>query len=232
MAINLTRGDSRPLLIGLAVAALLGWGLYIYAEVSKAENQRGARREISALVANEETLKNQLAQQQQAAGTLADLQNQIAAFTNQSNQARTASDRAQAQLALIQKDLESQRQQQVQVAQQLQDQLQQLSQARAQTQEAEQRFNAARSETESLEQAKGARSQELAEVGKRLEAARQQETQAREDLARIAQEAAAKTANVAQAEQRIQQAREGEASLQQQLAAARGQMEEMAQQRT
>ena len=58
-----------------------------------------------------------------------------------------------------------------------------------------------------------ARSQELADVGKRLEAARQQESQAREELAGIAQETANKTSDAAQAEQRIQQAREAEASI-------------------
>jgi hypothetical protein len=57
MAINLTRGDSRPLLIGVAVFALLGWGLFIYAELDKADNQHGARREILALSAIQDGLR-------------------------------------------------------------------------------------------------------------------------------------------------------------------------------
>src|SRR4051794_8743716 len=122
MAINLTRGDTRPLLIGLAVAALLGWALYIYAEVSKAENQHGVRREILALTAVQDDLKNQLAQQQQAAGSLVDLQNKIMAATSQANQAVAARDEAQARLASVQKELETLRGQQTQVAQQLQSQ--------------------------------------------------------------------------------------------------------------
>src|SRR5215212_7618994 len=74
MAINLTRGDSRPLLIGLTVFALLGWGLFIYAELDKADNQHGARREILALSAIQGGLNIQLADWEQAAGSLADLQ--------------------------------------------------------------------------------------------------------------------------------------------------------------
>src|SRR3954469_25204782 len=41
MAINLTRGDTRPILMGLAIAAVLGWGLFIYAELyGAAQNQK------------------------------------------------------------------------------------------------------------------------------------------------------------------------------------------------
>jgi len=59
-----------------------------------------------------------------------------------------------------------------------------------------------------------ARSQELAEAGRRLEAARQQEAQAREVLAKLTEEAAAKTNEVAKAEQRLQQLRRAEAAAQ------------------
>ena len=79
MAINLTRGDSRPLLIGLTVFALFGWGLFIYAELDKADNQHGARREILALSAIQDGLNTQLADQEQAAGSIADLQAKIIA---------------------------------------------------------------------------------------------------------------------------------------------------------
>src|SRR3954469_12606185 len=73
---TIPRSDAtRPVLIGLAVATLLGWGLFLYAELDKAENQRGARREIRALSANEEIVRNQIAQMEQSAGSLADLQN-------------------------------------------------------------------------------------------------------------------------------------------------------------
>jgi hypothetical protein len=63
MAFDFARGDTRPLLIGFSVITLLGWGLFIYAELDKAENQRGARREILALSANQESVRTQLAQQ-------------------------------------------------------------------------------------------------------------------------------------------------------------------------
>src|SRR3954466_2425298 len=133
---------TRPVLIGLAIATLLGWGLFLYAELDKAENQRGARREIRALSANEEIVRNQIAQMEQSAGSLADLQNKIAAATSRYNQATATRDQAQALLASAQKDLEAQRQQQAQASQQFENLMQQLSQARAQTQEVEQRIHA------------------------------------------------------------------------------------------
>ena len=83
---------TRLLLVGLAVATLLGWVLFLYAELDKAENQRGARREILALSANEETLRNQIAQLEQSAGSLADLQNKIIAAGTRLSEATQALD--------------------------------------------------------------------------------------------------------------------------------------------
>src|SRR3954462_7975259 len=220
-------GATRPLLTGLAGLTLLGWGLFVYAKLDEAENQRGARREILALSANEEALRSQIAQLEQSAGPLADLQDRIAAATSRYNQAAATREQAQGMLASVQKDLEAQRQQLAQVSQQLKALMQQLSEARVQTQQAEQRIHTARSETESLQQARVERTRELAEVGKQLEAARQQEAQVREELARLAQEAAVRAASVAQAEHRLQQAREAEASQQERLAPGRRQMEEI-----
>ena len=53
MAFNLTRGDTRPILIGLALAALLGWGLFIYAELHGAAQNQKARQQISQLSTSE-----------------------------------------------------------------------------------------------------------------------------------------------------------------------------------
>src|SRR3954466_12550529 len=131
MAMTLARGDTRPLLIGLAITALLGWGLYIYAEIDKADNQHGARREILALTANQEALRTELAQQQQATGTLADLQGRITEATSRYNQSVAARDQAQARLAAMQKELDAARQQQAQLAQQLEKGTRQLSPAPA-----------------------------------------------------------------------------------------------------
>jgi hypothetical protein len=58
MAFSLTRDKTRPLLIGLAVLTLLGWGLFIHAELDKADNQHGARREILALSAIQDGLES------------------------------------------------------------------------------------------------------------------------------------------------------------------------------
>ena len=72
-------GGTRPLLIGLAVMTLLGWGLFLYAKLDNAENRRGARRDILAVTANLDTLKGQLAQQEQTSGSRADLQSRMLA---------------------------------------------------------------------------------------------------------------------------------------------------------
>src|SRR3954466_2971805 len=146
MAFNLTRGDTRPILIGLAIAAFLGWGLFIYAELHGAAQNQKARQQISRLSTSEESFKPQLAQQQQASGSLADLQTRIAATTDQARQATAARDQAQAELASGQKELEAQRRRKAQVVQQLQAQTQQLSQVQGQMQETEQHLPAARNE--------------------------------------------------------------------------------------
>src|SRR3954467_6062506 len=157
MAINLTRGDTRPFLIGVAVLTLLGWGLCLYAELDKADNQHGARREILALSAIQDGLNTQLADQEQAVGSLADLQAKIIAAGTRLSEATQARDQAQGQLASVQKELETWRQQQAQGAQQLQDQMQQLFRARAETQEVEQRRMAALSEITAHPQARAVR---------------------------------------------------------------------------
>src|SRR5215210_3358071 len=105
--------------------------------------------------------------------SLADLQAKIIAAGTRLSEATQARDQAQGQLASVQKELETWRQQQAQGAQQLQDQMQQLFRARAETQEVEQRRMAALSEITAHPQAKADRSQELADVGNQLEAARQ-----------------------------------------------------------
>src|SRR5690242_1312768 len=99
MPFNIMRGENRPILIGLVLAILLGWGLFIYAELHGATQNRRAREQIRQLSTSEENLKTQLTQQQQAAGSLADLQARIAAATDQSRQAAAARDQAQAALA-------------------------------------------------------------------------------------------------------------------------------------
>ena len=139
MRLDLTRGDTRPALIGLAVLTLLGWALYIYAVLDTADNQHGARREILALSAIQDGLKTQLADQEKATGSLSDLQAQTTAASTRLNEATQARDQAQAQLASVQKELETYLQQQTQLAQQIQAQTQELSRARSEMQDAEQR---------------------------------------------------------------------------------------------
>src|SRR3954454_8577094 len=91
-------GATRPLLTGLAGLTLLGWGLFVYAKLDNAENQRGARREILALSAHEEALRSQMAQLDQSAGPLTDLQDRIAAPTSRYNQAAATREQAQGML--------------------------------------------------------------------------------------------------------------------------------------
>src|SRR3954451_9351410 len=60
MAFNLTRGDTRPILIGLAIGALFGWGLFIYAELHGAAQNQKARQQIRQVTSSEESFKTQL----------------------------------------------------------------------------------------------------------------------------------------------------------------------------
>ena len=106
MAFSLSHGDTRPTLVSLAAAALLGWGLYLHSELDKASIQRATRQEVLALSASEESLRTRLAQQGAAAQSIADLQNHIAAVAADLNETIQARDRAQAQLASAQKELE------------------------------------------------------------------------------------------------------------------------------
>src|SRR3954466_15560654 len=105
------------LMIGLAVMTLLGWGLFLYAKLDDAENRRGARRDILSATANLDTLKGQLAQQEQTSGSLADLQNAILVANARLGEATQNRDQAQAQLASVQKELDAQLQLQTQAAQ-------------------------------------------------------------------------------------------------------------------
>ena len=131
MVFNLSRGDTRPTQFSLATAALLGWGLYLYSELDKADIQRAARQEVLMHSANEASLRAQLAQQGAAVRTIADMQNDIAAAVAQLNETTQARDRAQAQLASVQKELEAWQQKLAQTSQ-LQREIQELSQAWAQ----------------------------------------------------------------------------------------------------
>jgi peptidoglycan hydrolase CwlO-like protein len=128
MAFSLSHGDTRPTLVSLAAAALLGWGLYLYSEVDKAGIQRAARQEVLALSASEESLRTRLAQQGAAAQSIADLQNNIAAVAAELNETTQARDQVQAQLASAQKELEAWQQKLAQVSQ-LQSEIRELSQA-------------------------------------------------------------------------------------------------------
>ena len=97
MAINFTRGGRAPRLIGLAIAALLGSGLYSLCgeDFRSQEARRGARREILALSANEEAVEDRLAQQQQQPSTPRSAKLPDSGLDRtRSNQARTASDQA------------------------------------------------------------------------------------------------------------------------------------------
>ena len=99
MAINLTRGDTRPILIGLAIAAVLGRAPFDDAESWRRAEPKSAPAETRQVTSSEESFKTQLAQQQQASGSLADLQARIAAATDQSRQLTATRDQAQAELA-------------------------------------------------------------------------------------------------------------------------------------
>ena len=184
MVFNLSPGDTRPTLFSFAALALLGWGLLIYAELDKADSQHAARREIPALSAGEENLSTQLCQQEQATGLNADLQSKITAVTARLSEVTQARDQAQAQLASVQKELESWRQQQARGAQ-LQIQSQGLSQAwtQLQIQELSQRWAQLQQEVVKLQEGLAAQNREVADVNGRLQSARQELADAHRKLA-------------------------------------------------
>ena len=57
MALNVTRGDPRLISIGFAIAAVIGWALFIYAQVSGSAQNRMARYEISELTSSRDGLQ-------------------------------------------------------------------------------------------------------------------------------------------------------------------------------
>ena len=120
MALNVTRGDPRLISIGLAIAAVIGWALFIYAKVSASTQNRIARYEISELTSARDGLQQQLTLHQQAVGSLTDLQAKTQAATDQTRQATAARDQATAERAAVQRELESRRGEQAQIVEQLQ----------------------------------------------------------------------------------------------------------------
>src|SRR3954452_3343131 len=120
MGLNMKWGDPRLISIGLAIAAVIGWALFIYAQVSASAQNRRAHQVISELTYARDGLQAQLTLYQQAVGSLTDLQAKTQSATDQTRQATAARDRATAELAAVRKDLELRRDEQAQIVEQLQ----------------------------------------------------------------------------------------------------------------
>ena len=73
----------RPVPLGLAGAAILGWLLALGVGLSSSDQQQEAETEIIRLQQAEATLRRQLDEQQRTGGTLAELQTRVAGAEQQ-----------------------------------------------------------------------------------------------------------------------------------------------------
>lgn len=205
---------NRPVPIGLAALALLGWILMIYFWVSRAALQD----ELSQMqdnVGTIEVLEEQVAQLQ------ADTQNMVV----ESQTAAAARDETQAQLEALEQEAQA-------LEQQVDARQTALSGLEAELAPLRTELGSFEERLAEVEQSFATRTQELNDVGERLEAARNREAELQASLATLTDETAQLAAQSAEAEQRIQTAREAEASLENELIGARDEIERFAQERT
>src|SRR5687768_3277048 len=163
----------RPVTLGLVGLAAVFLIIIVALLIARADNQRDHQRQVRGLQASESERRVQLAQQTSAAGTLTELQTRIAAAQQQATQASQAREQAQAQLAPVQQSLLSAQQAAADATKNAETQVQRLTELQGQVQQLEQRLVSVRGEVASAEQSIVGRTQELAEVGRRLEEARQ-----------------------------------------------------------
>jgi len=191
-----------PVPILLAIAAVIGWGFVLY------------------LASQQSDLKAELAQQNQAVGTLQLLRDEVTTLTSETDRLSGERDAAGAGLAEQQDQLTSLQQQIATVDaefQQKQSDLASIEQQAAPLREEIAGFDTARAEAEKR---LSDSSQELADVGERLTEARSGEADLQQQLAVLTDEAARLTNESSAAEARVQEARVAEASLQARLTSA------------
>jgi small-conductance mechanosensitive channel len=169
----------RPFSLVLAGVAVLGLLLALGLWLSYSTRLQASRAETTGLQQAEVAVRGRLEEQQRTAGTLADLQTRVSAAQREMDQLGQNREQAQAQLTALQQTFQTIQQQ--------------LTRLQSQLPQAEQRLTAVREQIATGEQVLGARTGEVAEVGRQLEDIRRQEAAARETVSRATQELSAKT---------------------------------------
>jgi len=196
-----------PVPILLAIAAVIGWGfsLYLFSTLSN--------------------LETELAQQNQAVGTLQSLRGEVTTLTSETDLLTGERDTAAAGLSEQQQQL-TQLQDQISVAEtelaQKRSAMTAIEQQVAPLREEIADFDTARSEAE---QRLSDSTEELADVGERLTEARASEAVLQQQLSVLTDETARLTAESSDAETRVQEARDAEASLQSALTSSTSEFE-------
>ena len=135
IAIEFRHELRRPVPLALLALAVVGWIIALYSLWSSTPSSASIRQRFESLEASRQALAAALKKQRQAAGTLAEVEQQIEAAKTEVGQAEQEREHARAELAATQKDLEQTRQQ---LDQAIQQKGQAEQQAKAVQQEAEQ----------------------------------------------------------------------------------------------
>ena len=126
----------RPVSVGLAVLAFLGWVLAVYFMFSVSSLRDSSTRQIAQIAASRDQLTAELDRQRQAAGTLEALQTKATETTATLNQAMRERDDALGQLAATRQDLDAAKQLLADTGTKAQAQTQALAQLRTETDQA------------------------------------------------------------------------------------------------
>ena len=166
----------RPVTLGLAALALIGWVVAISQISSKSALLASTSAQIGSVTNERQQLATELDQQRRASGTLADLQQKIAGSTVAASTVTQQRDAAAAQLAETTRAVEAAQKGRTEAEAQLKAATEQLTPLRATSAEVETKLTQSRETAAKLDNDIVSRGQELAEISRRIDAARRQET--------------------------------------------------------
>ncbi len=127
MAVDLKHEFTRPLVLLLAVPAVLGWVLLGLSSWSTASVQKSQRLQIIEMTDKNEKLTAELARQVATAGALAELETKVASTRDDFNRITQAKSDVQAELTGAQRNLSSVRRDLSDAGRNLQSQTQKLT---------------------------------------------------------------------------------------------------------
>jgi len=190
----------RPVTLALAALALIGWVIAMSEIASYSSLRARTSSQIDQLVSAREQLTTQLDQQQKASGTLSDLQAKTAEAMAAAGKAVQDRDAAAAQLLQTTKANEASQSALTDAGAQLTAATDHLTQLRAAGAETDSKLTQDKEAAAKLEADVAARTQELADIGKRIDAVHAEEATTRQSLVQLTQEAANRSADIAKAE--------------------------------